>query len=172
MPKIGQNCMKKWPFFAIFLPWMASYGPKRSFLLIFSARDDLVKVSWKSDAGKCPNQVTPPYFDQLSERHQLLCDWQIFRAVHERMRADDEEVFRQNMFKVKLHDGDHIIIFAFCFLKGYRVMYKIPQIFWIATLKLKGFFCHGMFTVYLNQRWTYSTTWIINEIEKFWSGFS
>ena len=63
MPKIGQNCMKKWPFFAIFLPWMASYGPKRSFLFIFSARDDLVKVSWKSDAGKCPNQVTPPYFD-------------------------------------------------------------------------------------------------------------
>ena len=60
MPKIGQNCMKKWPFFAIFLPWMASYGPKKSFLLIISARDDLVKVSWKSDAGKCPNQVTPP----------------------------------------------------------------------------------------------------------------
>ena len=101
-----------------------------------------------------------------------ICDWQIFRAVHERMRADDEEVFRQNMFKVKLHDGDHIIIFAFCFLKGYRVMYKIRQIFWIATLKLKGFFCHGMFTAYLNQRWTYSTTWIIDEIEKFWSGFS
>ena len=74
MPKIGQNCMKKWPFFAIFLPWMASYGPKRSFLLIFSARDDLVKVSWKSDAGKCPNQVTPPYFDQLSERYQLLLE--------------------------------------------------------------------------------------------------
>ena len=50
-------------------------------------------------------------------------DWQIFRAVHERMRADDEEVFRQNMFKVKLHDGDHIIIFAFCFWKGYKNMY-------------------------------------------------
>ena len=64
--------MKKWPFIAIILPWMARYGSKRSFLLIFSARDDLVKVSWKSDAGKCPNQVTPPYFDQLSERHQLL----------------------------------------------------------------------------------------------------
>ena len=41
-------------------------------LLIFSARDDLVKVSWKSDAGKYQNQLTPPYFDQLSERHQLL----------------------------------------------------------------------------------------------------
>ena len=52
--------MKKWPFFAIILPWMASYGSERSFLLIFSARDDLVKVSWKSVAGKCPNQVTPP----------------------------------------------------------------------------------------------------------------
>ena len=33
------------------------------FLLIFSAKDDLVKVSWKSDAGKCQNQLTPPYFD-------------------------------------------------------------------------------------------------------------
>ena len=72
MSKIGQNSMKKWPFFAIILPWMANYGSERSFLLIFSARDDLVKVSWKSDAGKCQNQLTPPYFDQLSERHKLL----------------------------------------------------------------------------------------------------
>ena len=72
MSKIGQNSMKKWPFFAIILPWMARYGSKRSFLLIFSARDDLVKVSWKSDVGKCQNQLTPPYFDQLSERYQLL----------------------------------------------------------------------------------------------------
>ena len=72
-PKIGQNSMKKWPFFANILPWMARYGSKRGFLLILSARDDLVKVSWKSDAGKCQNQLTPPYFDQLSERHQPLC---------------------------------------------------------------------------------------------------
>ena len=64
--------MKKWLFFAIFLPWMARYGSETSFLLIFGARDDLVKVSWKSDARKCQNQLTPPYFDQLSERHQLL----------------------------------------------------------------------------------------------------
>ena len=70
--KIGQNSMKKWPFFAIILPWMASYGSKRSFLLILSAKDDLVKVSWKSDARKYQNHVTPPYFDQLSERCQLL----------------------------------------------------------------------------------------------------
>ena len=70
--KKGQNSMRKWPFFAIILLWMASYGSERSFLLIFSARDDLVKVSWKSDAGKCQNQLTPPYFDQLSERHQPL----------------------------------------------------------------------------------------------------
>ena len=41
------------------------------------------------------------------------CDWKFFRAVHERMRADDEEVFRQNMFKVKLNDDDHIIIFVY-----------------------------------------------------------
>ena len=44
--------------FAIILPWMASYGHETSFLLIFSARDDLVKVSCKSDARKCQNQVT------------------------------------------------------------------------------------------------------------------
>ena len=48
-------------------------GPKEVFFfLIFSARGDLVKVSWKSDAQKCQNQLTLPYFDQLSERHQLL----------------------------------------------------------------------------------------------------
>ena len=48
------------------------YGSERSFLLMFSARDDLVKVSWKSDAWKCQNQLTPPYFDLLSERYQPL----------------------------------------------------------------------------------------------------
>ena len=64
--------MKNWPFFAIILPWMARYGSETSFLLIFSARDDLVKVSWKSDARKCQNQLTPHYFDQLSERYQPL----------------------------------------------------------------------------------------------------
>ena len=37
---------------------MASYGSQRSFLLIFSAGDDLVRVSWKLDARKCQNQVT------------------------------------------------------------------------------------------------------------------
>ena len=58
MSKIGQNSMKKWPFFAIILPWMARYGSETSFLLIFSARDDLVKVSWISDARRCQNQVT------------------------------------------------------------------------------------------------------------------
>ena len=49
---------KKWPFFAIILSWMARYWSETSFLLIFSAKDDLVKVSWKSDARKCQNQVT------------------------------------------------------------------------------------------------------------------
>ena len=72
MSKIGQNSMKKWTFFAIILPWMASYESERSFLVIFSARDDLVKVSWKLDARKCQNQLTPPHFDQLSERSQPL----------------------------------------------------------------------------------------------------
>ena len=73
LSKIGQNSMKKWPFFAIILPWMASYGSETSCLIIFSAGDDLVKVSWKSDAWKCQKQVTSPYFDQLSERCQPLC---------------------------------------------------------------------------------------------------
>ena len=52
---------------------MANYGSKRSFLFIFSARDDLVKVSRELDVWKCLNQLTPPYFDQLSERSQPLC---------------------------------------------------------------------------------------------------
>ena len=38
---------EKWPFFAIILQWMASFWFKGSFLFIFSARDDLVKVSLK-----------------------------------------------------------------------------------------------------------------------------
>ena len=46
----GSKCHEKWPFFAIILPWIASYGSETSFLLIFSARYDLIKVSWKSDA--------------------------------------------------------------------------------------------------------------------------
>ena len=62
---------EKWPSFAINLPWMASYGSERSFVPISSARDNLVKVSWKSDARKCQNQVTP-YFDQLRERCESL----------------------------------------------------------------------------------------------------
>ena len=61
--------MKKWPFFAMN---GKSWVRKKSFLLIFSARDDLVIVSWKSDARKCLNQVTYLYFDQLSERYQPL----------------------------------------------------------------------------------------------------
>ena len=47
-------------------------SPKCVFL-IFSARDDSVKVSWKLDARKRQNQPTPPFFDQLSERSQPLC---------------------------------------------------------------------------------------------------
>ena len=31
MSKIGQNSMKKWPFFAIILPWMTRCGSERSF---------------------------------------------------------------------------------------------------------------------------------------------
>ena len=49
---------EKWSFFVIILPWRAGYCSERSFLLIFIARDDLVKVSCKFDARKCQNQVT------------------------------------------------------------------------------------------------------------------
>ena len=60
------------PFLGHPQSWTVRYGSGASFLLIFSARDDLVKVSWKSDARKYQNQHTPPYFDQLSERYQPL----------------------------------------------------------------------------------------------------
>ena len=72
--KTGQNSVEK----------MASYGSERSFLflLIFSAKDDPVKVSWKSDARRCQNQVTHPYFDQLGESRQpLFSRIQTFRQV-------------------------------------------------------------------------------------------
>ena len=44
------------------------YGSATSFLLIFCVKNDLVKVSCKSDAQKCQN----PYFDQVSESTQPL----------------------------------------------------------------------------------------------------
>ena len=37
---------------------IAVNGSEGSFLLIFSARDDLVKLSWKSDTWKCQHQLT------------------------------------------------------------------------------------------------------------------
>ena len=72
MSKIGHNSIKIWLFLPFYLPWMSCYGSARSCLLIFSARDDSVKVPWKSDVGKCRNQVTSSYFDQLSESTQPL----------------------------------------------------------------------------------------------------
>ena len=48
---------------------MAMYGSATSFLLIFNVKNDLVKVSCKSDAQKCQN----PYFDQVSERCNRAC---------------------------------------------------------------------------------------------------
>ena len=41
-------------------------------MYVSSTRDDLVKVSRKLNAWKCQNQVTYPYFDQLSERYHAL----------------------------------------------------------------------------------------------------
>ena len=62
----------KMAIFWIILLCMARYGPETSFIPIFSARDDLAKVSWNSDSSKYEDQVTTPFFDQLSERCQLL----------------------------------------------------------------------------------------------------
>ena len=56
MSKIVQSSMKKWPF-----EWMATYGSETSFLLIFSARDDLVKVSWKFMKIGCWEVPKPSY---------------------------------------------------------------------------------------------------------------
>ena len=55
--KRSKNSIKKWLFFAMFFPGMAGYGSKRSFLLIFSPRDDVVKVSRKSEVGKCQTKL-------------------------------------------------------------------------------------------------------------------
>ena len=45
--------------FAIFLPSMAGNESERTFLLMFSATDDLVKVSRKLDVEKGQNQDNP-----------------------------------------------------------------------------------------------------------------
>ena len=81
--------MKKWP-----------YGSKRSFLLIFSVIDDLVKVSWKSDAGKCRNQQAPPYFDQLSEGYQPLYWGLTLRTFREEQLADQFRYFNFSSYLV------------------------------------------------------------------------
>ena len=53
-----QISMKKGPFLAIILPWMASYGSEISFLLIFSARDDLVKINENRMSGSAKNNLS------------------------------------------------------------------------------------------------------------------
>ena len=60
----SKNC-----FFAITLPWMASYGSERNFLLIFSARYDLVSFV-KIGRSEVSKPSLPPYFDLLSESSQ------------------------------------------------------------------------------------------------------
>ena len=60
--------MKNRLYIAIILPEMVSYGSETSFLLIFSAKNDLVRKSAKS---KLPSI----YFDQLIERCQPLCEF-------------------------------------------------------------------------------------------------
>ena len=73
MSKIGQNPWTNGGFPLSSHGWQVM-GPKEVFFfLIFSARGDLVKVSWKSDARKCQNLVTPPNFDRLNERYKPLC---------------------------------------------------------------------------------------------------
>ena len=60
----SKNC-----FFAITLLWMASYGSERNFLLIFSARYDLVSFV-KIGRSEVSKPSLPPYFDLLSESSQ------------------------------------------------------------------------------------------------------
>ena len=46
---------EKWPFFAIILPWMASYGSERSFLLKWGGMDPTdFDVNWT-----CPTKIPP-----------------------------------------------------------------------------------------------------------------
>ena len=78
---------------AIFCHYLAMNGSKRSFVLIFSARDDLVKVSWKSDAGKCRNQQTPPYLDGLSERYQSLWWYPIWKLAFRKHIFDSSSIW-------------------------------------------------------------------------------
>ena len=65
--------MKKKAVFCHYLVKNGNLWVRKKFYTLCSARDDLVKVSLKSDARKCQNQVTSPYFDQLSESTQPLC---------------------------------------------------------------------------------------------------
>ena len=74
---------EKWPLFAIILPWMASYGSKISFLLIFSDTDDLVKVSWKSNSWKCQNQVTLLWPGEWKVPAHLECKYIIINVERE-----------------------------------------------------------------------------------------
>ena len=61
--KMSKISMKKWPFFAIVLLWMARYGSETSFLLIFSANDDVVKSFVKIGCSGVPKPTSHPYFD-------------------------------------------------------------------------------------------------------------
>ena len=63
---------EKWPFYRHYLAMNGKSWVRNSFLLIFSAGDGLVKVSWKSDARNCQTQLTLPYFDKQSDRSQPL----------------------------------------------------------------------------------------------------
>ena len=104
---------------AVFLPlscheWQVR-GPKE----VFSSYLVLVKVSWKSDAWKCQNQVTSPYFYQLSERHQPLFVCAIWCAffqlwvlwlqhVQEWKSISRNNYFMSNLSQLHLKIGVHI----------------------------------------------------------------
>ena len=64
MSTVGQNSMKRWPFFAIILPWMASCGSEKSFLLIISARgiDVFVNLPHHASEGARLNAPQPHFW--------------------------------------------------------------------------------------------------------------
>ena len=93
--------MKKLLFFCHFLLWIASYGPEGSFLLIFWARDDLVKVLWKWDTWKC--QTNLPSLLKEASLYEKEKDKNIFKIF--RSRKSDGKIVAGTKMKKRFLSG-------------------------------------------------------------------
>ena len=108
MTTMNEKC-KKWVniqwrnccFFCHFLLWMASYGPEGSFLLIFWARDDLVKVLWKWDTWKC--QTNLPSLLKEASLYEKEKDKNIFKIF--RSRKSDGKIVAGTKMKKRFLSG-------------------------------------------------------------------